>query len=157
MLPRQLWSLPLEPWVSCLGEFLKIFFSLIEKYSVLWSERSQNKYYCSNNIWHYFTFKSPYQSTSTVTWSDLCDFVFSSLIRAILASWLLQEHLNLIGKLGCALCCCGSVVLIIHSPKSENVTSRAELEERLMNPGKIHMSDGAIIHLFSIVVLWLKW
>lgn len=91
-------------------------------------------------------------------WNDLCDFVYSLLIRAILASWLLQEHLNLIGKLGCALCCCGSVVLIIHSPKSENVTSRAELEERLMDPGikKKNMSGGALIHLFSVVAQWLN-
>lgn len=63
------------------------------------------------------------------------DFYDFWLTRAVLAALVLQEHLNLIGKLGCALCCCGSVVLIIHSPKSENVTSIAELEERLMDPG----------------------
>lgn len=47
----------------------------------------------------------------------------------------------------CSLCCCGSVVIIIHSPKSENVTSRAKLEERLMDLGIKNMSGGAIIHL----------
>lgn len=39
------------------------------------------------------------------------------------------------GKLGCLLSCAGSVVLIIHSPKSESVTTQAELEEKLTNPG----------------------
>ncbi|XP_028855974.1 magnesium transporter NIPA2 isoform X2 [Denticeps clupeoides] len=39
------------------------------------------------------------------------------------------------------LCCCGSVALIIHSPKSENVTSAAELEERLMDPGTAFGQD----------------
>lgn len=34
------------------------------------------------------------------------------------------------------LCCCGSVVLIIHAPKAEAVTSRAELQERLLDPGE---------------------
>lgn len=94
-------------------------------------------------------------------WNDLCDFVYSLLIRAILASWLLQEHLNLIGKLGCALCCCGSVVLIIHSPKSENVTSRAELEERLMDPGikkrkHVWWSPNSSILSGSPVVKWMQ-
>lgn len=58
------------------------------------------------------------------------------LRRALLASWILKEHLNILGKLGCVLCCCGSVVLIIHAPKAEAVTSRAEFQERLLDPGE---------------------
>lgn len=54
----------------------------------------------------------------------------------MLASWVLQEHLNLLGKLGCVLCCSGSVVLIIHAPRTEAVTSRTEFEDRLLDPGK---------------------
>ncbi|XP_059350034.1 magnesium transporter NIPA1 isoform X1 [Ammospiza nelsoni] len=53
---------------------------------------------------------------------------------SILASYLLKEKLNILGKLGCLLSCAGSVVLIIHSPKSESVTTQAELEEKLTNP-----------------------
>ncbi|XP_025944573.1 magnesium transporter NIPA1 isoform X3 [Apteryx rowi] len=55
---------------------------------------------------------------------------------SILASYLLKEKLNILGKLGCLLSCAGSVVLIIHSPKSESVTTQAELEEKLTNPGE---------------------
>ncbi|XP_051568113.1 magnesium transporter NIPA1 [Myxocyprinus asiaticus] len=76
------------------------------------------------------------------------------LFGAILASWMLQEHLNLIGKLGCTLCCCGSVVLIIHSPKSENVTSRAELEERLMDPVFL-VYILMVVLLLIILIGWL--
>lgn len=57
--------------------------------------------------------------------------------RSILASYLLKEKLNILGKLGCLLSCAGSVVLIIHSPKSESVTTQAELEEKLTNPGTL--------------------
>lgn len=57
--------------------------------------------------------------------------------RSILASYLLKEKLNILGKLGCLLSCAGSVVLIIHSPKSESVTTQAELEEKLTNPGSL--------------------
>ncbi|OXB80415.1 UNVERIFIED_CONTAM: hypothetical protein H355_003471, partial [Colinus virginianus] len=56
---------------------------------------------------------------------------------SILASYLLKEKLNILGKLGCLLSCAGSVVLIIHSPKSESVTTQAELEEKLTNPGTL--------------------
>uniref|UniRef100_A0A8C3FRW0 NIPA magnesium transporter 1 n=1 Tax=Chrysemys picta bellii TaxID=8478 RepID=A0A8C3FRW0_CHRPI len=59
---------------------------------------------------------------------------------SILASYLLKEKLNILGKLGCLLSCAGSVVLIIHSPKSESVTTQAELEEKLTNPdGRMHI------------------
>lgn len=66
------------------------------------------------------------------------DSIFLSdplFLRSILASYLLKEKLNILGKLGCLLSCAGSVVLIIHSPKSESVTTQAELEEKLTNPG----------------------
>lgn len=81
-----------------------------------------------------------------------CDlFVWFGYCRALLASWILKEHLNLLGKLGCVLCCCGSVVLIIHAPKAEAVTSRAQLEERLLDPGNVF-----IVCLFERKI-HLKW
>lgn len=56
MLPPQLWSLPLEPLGSYLGEFLyyiifKVFYTNL-MYLMQWSEQSQNNYYINNNIWH---------------------------------------------------------------------------------------------------------
>ncbi|TRY54628.1 hypothetical protein DNTS_001610 [Danionella cerebrum] len=77
------------------------------------------------------------------------------LFGAILASWLLQEHLNIVGKLGCVLCCCGSVVLLLHSPKSENVTSRAELEERLLDP-VFQVYISLVVVLLIILIAWLS-
>uniref|UniRef100_A0A3B5LC69 NIPA magnesium transporter 1 n=1 Tax=Xiphophorus couchianus TaxID=32473 RepID=A0A3B5LC69_9TELE len=56
------------------------------------------------------------------------------LFGAVLASWILEERLNVLGKLGCIICCCGSVVLIIHAPKAV-ATSRQELEDGLSDPG----------------------
>ncbi|KAK1796653.1 hypothetical protein P4O66_009677 [Electrophorus voltai] len=77
------------------------------------------------------------------------------LSGAILASCLLQEHLNILGKLGSVLCCCGSVVLIIHSPKSESVASRTELEERLLDP--MFLSYIAlVVLLLAVLIGWLS-
>lgn len=75
------------------------------------------------------------------------------LFGAVLASWILNEHLNLLGKLGCVLCCCGSVVLIIHAPKAEAVTSRAHLEERLLDPVFVMYAFLVLLLLFALIVL----
>ncbi|MBW04181.1 Magnesium transporter NIPA1, partial [Eschrichtius robustus] len=67
-----------------------------------------------------------------------------AVFQSILASYLLKEKLNILGKLGCLLSCAGSVVLIIHSPKSESVTTQAELEEKLTNPG-VEALEGLVL------------
>lgn len=76
------------------------------------------------------------------------------LFGAVLASWVLQEHLNILGKLGCVLCCCGSVVLIVHSPKSETVTSIVEFEERLLDPVFLAYCSLVVLSL-GILIVWI--
>lgn len=62
---------------------------------------------------------------------------FVSLIfSAILASKLLKEHLNLLGKVGCLVCLMGSTVVVIHSPKEQELKTMAELAEKLKDPGE---------------------
>ncbi|XP_029005149.1 magnesium transporter NIPA1 [Betta splendens] len=74
------------------------------------------------------------------------------LFGAVLATWVLKEHLNILGKLGCVLCCCGSVVLIIHTPKAQAVTSRLELEERLLDPVFQTYALLVVVLLFALIV-----
>lgn len=76
------------------------------------------------------------------------------LFGAVLASWILKEHLNILGKLGCVLCCCGSVVLIIHAPKAEAVTTRLELEERLLDPVFVFYALLVVL-LLVILIIWI--
>lgn len=73
--------------------------------------------------------------------------------KSILASYLLKEKLNILGKLGCLLSCAGSVVLIIHSPKSESVTTQAELEEKLTNPVFV----GYLCIVLLMLLLLIFW
>ncbi|XP_077439165.1 magnesium transporter NIPA1 [Vanacampus margaritifer] len=56
------------------------------------------------------------------------------LFGAVLASRILKERLNVLGKLGCVATCCGSAVLVLHAPTSESVTSARQLEARLADP-----------------------
>ncbi|KPP78845.1 magnesium transporter NIPA1-like [Scleropages formosus] len=75
------------------------------------------------------------------------------LFGALLASCVLQEHLNILGKLGCLLCCAGSTVLIIHSPKSENVNSRAELEDRFADP-VLWAYISVVLVILLMLIVW---
>ncbi|XP_053178310.1 magnesium transporter NIPA1 [Scomber japonicus] len=76
------------------------------------------------------------------------------LFGAVLASWILEEHLNILGKLGCVLCCCGSVMLIIHAPKAEAVTSRLELEERLWDPVFV-IYALLVVLMLVVLIVWM--
>ncbi|XP_027013177.1 magnesium transporter NIPA1 isoform X2 [Tachysurus fulvidraco] len=77
------------------------------------------------------------------------------LFGAVLASWILQEQLGLLGKLGCVLCCCGSVVLTIHSPMSHSVLSRAEFQQRLLNP--VFVTYVTLVLLLLVLLIgWLS-
>ncbi|XP_048388818.1 magnesium transporter NIPA1 isoform X1 [Stegostoma tigrinum] len=72
---------------------------------------------------------------------------------SLLASYMLQEKLNLLGKLGCLLSCAGSIVLLIHAPTTENVTSRLQLEEKLADPVFL----GYICIIFALLILLIFW
>uniref|UniRef100_A0A3Q2QM91 NIPA magnesium transporter 1 n=1 Tax=Fundulus heteroclitus TaxID=8078 RepID=A0A3Q2QM91_FUNHE len=74
------------------------------------------------------------------------------LFGAVLASWILEEHLNILGKLGCVICCCGSVVLIIHAPKAA-AASRELLEERLSDPVVLTY----ILLVLVLLVVLIAW
>lgn len=55
---------------------------------------------------------------------------------AVLSSYLLGETLNILGKLGCLLCLLGSVLLVIHAPQEQEVTSLQDMTNKLLEPGE---------------------
>lgn len=57
----------------------------------------------------------------------------SVLVAAVLSSKFLNEKLNFIGKIGCFLCIIGSIIFVIHSPKSEEITGFSELVDKLFD------------------------
>ena len=56
------------------------------------------------------------------------------VFSAVLASHLLNEQMNLLGKVGCGLCVLGSTVLVIHSPKQQELRSMEELMVYIASP-----------------------
>ena len=66
---------------------------------------------------------------------------FLAFYSAVCASKLLKERLNLLGKIGCLLCVVGSTIVVIHAPKSGEVTTMLELELKLKAPGETPYCD----------------
>uniref|UniRef100_A0A1B6FJ15 Magnesium transporter NIPA2 n=1 Tax=Cuerna arida TaxID=1464854 RepID=A0A1B6FJ15_9HEMI len=76
----------------------------------------------------------------------------SVLVASVLASRFLNEKLNLLGKLGCFLCVLGSTVIVIHSPKEEEVENLESLLEKLQEPAFIVYTLLVVIVSTVIVV-----
>nr|XP_022324860.1 magnesium transporter NIPA3-like [Crassostrea virginica] len=73
----------------------------------------------------------------------------SVLVSAVMSSKFLKEKLNLLGKIGCGLCILGSTVMVLHSPKEQEVESMEKLVEKIKDPVFIVM---AIILLMIAVI-----
>ncbi|KAG5868050.1 hypothetical protein JTB14_033055 [Gonioctena quinquepunctata] len=76
----------------------------------------------------------------------------SVLVSAILASKFLNEKLNNIGKLGCLLCLLGSTMIVIHSPKEEQIETLNELIDRVKNSGFTNYLILVVVVCFSILI-----
>ncbi|XP_065669839.1 magnesium transporter NIPA2 isoform X1 [Hydra vulgaris] len=75
----------------------------------------------------------------------------SVIVRAVLASIMLKERLNLHGKVGCFLCVIGSTVLVIHAPPEENVNDMEELSAKLRDP--LFIGYTLLVLLISIFLI----
>ena len=60
----------------------------------------------------------------------------SVLIGAVLGAYFLKEDLGTLGKLGCAMCLIGSVVIVLHAPPDKEITTVDEILHYAIHPGK---------------------
>jgi magnesium transporter len=54
---------------------------------------------------------------------------------AVLASFLLHEELGHLGRLGCALCLIGSLIIVLHAPEDKPVETVDEILNYAVQPG----------------------
>ncbi|KAJ7819839.1 magnesium transporter NIPA-domain-containing protein [Mycena olivaceomarginata] len=59
----------------------------------------------------------------------------SVLIGAVLASFLLNERLGHLGRVGCALCLIGSVIIVLHAPDDKKIETIVDFLEYAEKPG----------------------
>lgn len=60
----------------------------------------------------------------------------SVLIGAVLGAYFLKEELGILGKLGCAMCLIGSVIIVLHAPADKDITTVDEILNYAIQPGK---------------------
>ncbi|KYN01128.1 Magnesium transporter NIPA2 [Cyphomyrmex costatus] len=75
----------------------------------------------------------------------------SVLVSAVLASRYLNEKLNLLGKMGCFLCILGSTIIVLHSPKEEEVSSLSELIIKIREPSYMLYVLIVVMSTLSII------
>ena len=59
----------------------------------------------------------------------------SVLIGAVLGSYFLHEELGTLGKLGCAICLIGSVIIVLHAPPDADIETVDEILNYAIQPG----------------------
>lgn len=59
----------------------------------------------------------------------------SVLIGAVLGAYFLDERLGILGKIGCAICLLGAVIIVLHAPPDEEVETIDKLLDYALQPG----------------------
>ncbi|KII91293.1 hypothetical protein PLICRDRAFT_51462 [Plicaturopsis crispa FD-325 SS-3] len=76
----------------------------------------------------------------------------SVLIGAVLASFLLNEELGHLGRVGCALCLIGSLIIVLHAPEDKEVQTVDEILHFAIQPGFLMYCLTVLV--FSLVMIY---
>lgn len=103
---------------------------------------SDSRAYLSNPIW--------WAGISTLVLGEVANFAaytfappilvtplgaLSVLVGAVLASFFLGEELGPLGRIGCALCLLGSLIIVLHAPPDKDVQTVDEILHFAVQPG----------------------
>lgn len=69
---------------------------------------------------------------------EILTFPFS----AVLGAYFLKEELGTLGKLGCAICLIGSVIIVLHAPPDKDIETVDEILNYAIQPGMYEPSPG---------------
>ncbi|KAF8480443.1 DUF803-domain-containing protein [Russula ochroleuca] len=72
----------------------------------------------------------------------------SVIIGAILASYLLDEELGHLGRLGCTICILGSLIIVLHAPADKDIQTVDEILRYAVQP-------GFLLYCFCVLVFTL--
>ncbi|KAF8872421.1 magnesium transporter NIPA-domain-containing protein [Infundibulicybe gibba] len=76
----------------------------------------------------------------------------SVLIGAVLASFLLNEELGHLGRLGCALCLIGSLIIVLHAPEDKPVETVDEILHYAIQPGFLMYCLTVLV--FTLIMIY---
>ncbi|KAI0800670.1 DUF803-domain-containing protein [Fomes fomentarius] len=76
----------------------------------------------------------------------------SVIIGAILASFLLNEKLGHLGRVGCALCLLGSLIIVLHAPPDKEIQTVDEILHFALKTG--FLMYCFVVLVFSLVMIY---
>ena len=76
----------------------------------------------------------------------------SVLIGAVLAAIFLKEELGVLGKLGCAICLLGSVIIVLHAPEDKEIQTVDEILNYALQPG--FLLYCVLVMIFAIIMIY---
>ncbi|EMF14885.1 DUF803-domain-containing protein [Sphaerulina musiva SO2202] len=76
----------------------------------------------------------------------------SVLIGSVLGSYFLDERLGVLGRVGCAICLIGSVVIVLHAPPDQELNNIDELLHYAMQLG--FLTYCTIVLIFALVMIY---
>lgn len=77
----------------------------------------------------------------------------SVIIGAVLAAVFLREELGILGKIGCAICLIGSIIIILHAPPDKDVQTVDEILAYATHPA--FMTYVSLVFVFSILMIYV--
>ncbi|KAK1758930.1 DUF803-domain-containing protein [Echria macrotheca] len=77
----------------------------------------------------------------------------SVLTGTVLGAYFLGEKLNVAGKLGCALCLVGSVLIVANAPADREVASVDEMLSLAARPGFLLFCLGTVVYCLAMIYL----
>ncbi|OQE00871.1 hypothetical protein PENVUL_c045G08090 [Penicillium vulpinum] len=76
----------------------------------------------------------------------------SVLIGALMSSHFLKEEINVLGKLGCAACLLGSVLLVLHAPGDKDIQTIDEILHLAIQP--FFLLYCVCVAILAIYIIW---
>ncbi|XP_020572042.1 probable magnesium transporter NIPA1 [Phalaenopsis equestris] len=80
----------------------------------------------------------------------------SIIVSAVLAHFILNEKLNVLGVLGCILCVMGSTIIVLHAPKEREIESVKQVWHLAFEPGFIVYSCIAMLVVIILIIKFEK-
>ncbi|CAG8549904.1 1055_t:CDS:2 [Ambispora gerdemannii] len=115
--------------------------------------------YLSNGLWWF--------GMTLMIIGEMCNFIayaftqailvtplgaLSVVISAVLSSIFLKERLNMHGKIGCAQCIFGAIIILMHAPDQQTANTIDEFEHLFIQP--LFLVYVGLAILGSIIVRW---
>jgi hypothetical protein len=88
---------------------------------------------CSSNIGYPVRFAE--RNHRVRRYQCLAAILFDLAYSAILASYLLDEELGHLGRLGCTICILGSLIIVVHAPADKDIQTVDEILRYAVQPG----------------------